>query len=72
MNRRNWLYAVTGLLATPLLSGRAAGANEKFAVSKSRDEWKKLLSAAAYQDLFEDGTERAVRSALNNERRPGS
>ena len=26
MNRRSWLYAVTGLITTPLLSGHAAGA----------------------------------------------
>ena len=72
MNRRSWLYTATGLLATPLLSGRAAGANQKFAVSKTREEWRKLLPAEAYQVLFEDGTERAGTSPLNNEKRPGT
>ncbi len=72
MNRRSWLYSITGLLATPLLTGSATAANGKFVVSKSREEWKKLLSAEAYQVLFEDGTERAGTSPLNQEKRPGT
>jgi peptide methionine sulfoxide reductase MsrB len=41
-------------------------------VSKAKAEWKKLLAADAYQVLFEDGTERAGSSALNNEKRAGT
>ncbi len=38
---------------------------------KNKAEWKKLLSPNAYAVLFEDGTERAGTSSLNEEKRPG-
>ncbi len=72
MNRRNWMYAITGLFAAPLLAQRQAGAAATFPLAKSKQEWKKLLAADAYQVLFEDGTERAGSSPLNNEKRAGT
>jgi peptide-methionine (R)-S-oxide reductase len=39
---------------------------------KKKAEWAKLLPAAAYEVLFEHGTERAGTSALNAEKRRGS
>ena len=71
MNRRNWLHAITGIVAAPLLTPRQAAA-ETFPLAKSRQEWRKLLAAEAYQVLFEDGTERAGSSPLNNEKRAGT
>jgi len=41
-------------------------------IDKTRDEWRKLLEAAQYDVLFEDGTERPWTSALNDEKREGT
>ena len=72
MNRRNWLYGISALITAPLLVRHQASAAEAFPLSKAKAEWKKLLAADAYQVLFEDGTERAGSSALNNEKRAGT
>jgi hypothetical protein len=74
MNRRNWLYAFSGLFATPLLSGVIGNAPREAVSAQQgrRTNGRKLLAADAYQVLFEDGTERAGSSALNNEKRPGT
>ena len=39
---------------------------------KSKDEWSTLLPRAAYRVLFDEGTEPAGTSALNNEQRDGT
>jgi peptide-methionine (R)-S-oxide reductase len=41
-------------------------------LSKPKKEWEKLVPAAAYSVLFEDGTERAGTSPLNGEKRTGT
>jgi peptide-methionine (R)-S-oxide reductase len=41
-------------------------------LNKTKQEWAKLLPAAAYTVLFEDSTERAGTSPLNAEKREGS
>jgi peptide-methionine (R)-S-oxide reductase len=41
-------------------------------LQKSDEEWKALLSPAAYAVLFEEATERAGSSPLNAEKRPGT
>ena len=41
-------------------------------MSKTKDEWRKLLDAPQYQVLFEAGTERPWTSALNDEKRDGT
>ena len=41
-------------------------------ISKTKDEWRKLLEAQQYQVLFEAGTERPWTSALNDEKRDGT
>jgi peptide-methionine (R)-S-oxide reductase len=41
-------------------------------ISKTKDEWRKLLDAQQYQVLFEAGTERPWTSALNDEKRDGT
>ena len=72
MNRRNWLFHVSSLLATTALPWGSAGAAGKFPLSKSQEEWRKLVSAEAYKVLFEEGTERAGTSPLNAEKRVGT
>jgi peptide-methionine (R)-S-oxide reductase len=72
MNRRNWLFRITGLAATGVLPFQAGAAAGKFPLTKSKQEWKKLVSPEAYAVLFEDGTERPGSSPLNGEKRPGT
>jgi peptide-methionine (R)-S-oxide reductase len=71
MQRRNWLKGLGVLLAGAALPevGMAAA---PFAVKKTEAEWRKLLSAEAYEVLFEHGTERPRSSPLNNEKRAGT
>ncbi len=40
--------------------------------AKSKKEWREALSAQAYRVLFEEATERAGTSPLNDEKRPGT
>lgn len=75
MNRRTWVASLSGIFiaaVVPLGTFAVARAAEKFPLVKSREEWKKLLSAEAFHVLFEDGTERAGSSPLNAEKRPGT
>ena len=72
MNRRNWMHAVTGLVAVPLLARPAAHAASTFPLNKSKQEWKKIVTPEAFQVLFEEGTERSGTSPLNREKRPGT
>ena len=75
MNRRNWISRVSGLLVLswlPILPFGSASAARTFPLSKSKQEWKGLLPADAYQVLFEEGTEAAGSSALNAEKRTGT
>lgn len=39
---------------------------------RSKEEWRKLLPPDAYRVLFEEATERAFTSRLNDEKRPGT
>jgi len=41
-------------------------------MSKSKEEWKKILSEKEYDVLRNEGTERAYTSALNEEKREGN
>jgi peptide-methionine (R)-S-oxide reductase len=75
MNRRTWVASLSGIFiaaVAPLGAMAVARAAEKFPLAKSREEWKKLLSAEAFRVLFDDGTERAGSSPLNAEKRPGT
>lgn len=71
MNRRHWLLQVSGLIAASVLPLRSATAGG-FPLSKSRPAWKQLLTPDAYVVLFEEGTERAGSSPLNDEKRAGT
>jgi peptide-methionine (R)-S-oxide reductase len=41
-------------------------------LNKSKEEWRQALDSDRYQILFEEATERAGTSPLNNEKRPGT
>ena len=45
---------------------------ERFAVQKTDEEWRELLSAEQYRVLRRHGTERAGSSGLNTEHRQGT
>ena len=46
--------------------------DEEFPITKSDDEWRRMLSPDQYKVLREHGTERAFTSALNAEKRAGT
>ena len=66
MRRRQFM---TGLLMGAALP--AAGPAFGYEVTKSDEEWKKLLSPAAYRVLRHQDTEAPFTSPLNNEHRKG-
>lgn len=86
MNRRTLLQSLAGLVALPLLPAilRAATAAAVPPASalkpsprivplrKSAAAWQALLPPAAYNVLFQEGTERPFASLLLNEHRPGT
>ena len=72
MTRRNWITRMSGLLAASALPFGPATAGEKFPLTKTPDEWRKLVAPDAFKVLFEEGTERSGSSPLNNEKRAGT
>lgn len=71
MERRDVLKTLSAWIAgaaAPL----AAVAGPPMPLKKTAVEWKALVSPAAFQVLFEEGTERAGSSPLNAEKRPGT
>lgn len=72
MNRRTWIFRMTGLLASTALPFGSASAAKNFPLTKTHQEWRKLLSPDAYNVLFEEGTERSGSSPLNAEKRAGT
>jgi peptide-methionine (R)-S-oxide reductase len=70
MNRR--LFGLSGLSLFGLALGSGmATAEEVFEVTKTAEEWKKILSPQAYATLREEATERSFTSPLNDEHRKG-
>ncbi len=59
--------------ALPSLAGVAAGAGDDFPkLTKSKAEWRRLLTSAQYDVLFEEDTERPGSSPLDREKRSGT
>ena len=72
MNRRHWIFRMSGLFAASALPWGSVGAAGAFPLAKPKQEWKKLLGPDAYRVLFEEGTEMAGSSPLNAEKRAGT
>ena len=70
MTRRTTLTLGAAMAAFGL--ARPGGAAETFEVTKTDEEWQKLLSPAQYAVLREEDTERAFTSPLNDEHRAGT
>jgi peptide-methionine (R)-S-oxide reductase len=73
MHRRRILQSMLALLSLGV-APTFSRASEKVAplVRKTPAQWKELLSPQAYAVLFEDATERAGSSPLNQEKRDGT
>jgi peptide-methionine (R)-S-oxide reductase len=73
MDRRKSLLTLFGL--SLLAAGARPGLTKEEAkptLVKSKSEWARLLPAPAYQVLFEEATEQAGSSPLNQEKRDGT
>ena len=68
------LAALGAGAAAKLFSGRATGAagEASFEITKTEEEWRRLLTPAQYRVLREHGTERAWSSPLDAEKRAGT
>jgi peptide-methionine (R)-S-oxide reductase len=76
VHRRDFLKTAGLWLALPgpfAAAQKAKTAEVKIPeLEKSKDEWRKLLPEEAYDVLFEEATERAFTSPLNEEKRKGT
>ena len=63
------LAALGGIFGMVRMSDEAAA--ETFEITKSDDEWRRILTPAQYDVLRDHGTERAFTSPLNDEKRSG-
>jgi peptide-methionine (R)-S-oxide reductase len=71
MHKRVFLKNIfTVVLLINFLKTKITLAKEK--MTKSKEEWKKILSETEYDVLKNEGTERAYTSALNDEKREGN
>ena len=71
------LAALAGFTSVSYLSsgksnaGEASSSQKVFNVTKTEEEWRKILTPAAFDVLRKHGTERAGTSPLNDEKREG-
>ena len=78
MNRRQFFFALGGLVAASAILSRVSARNgyqimtDGQAVTHSDEEWRRRLSAEQYRVLRREGTERPWTSPLNDEKRSGT
>ena len=78
MKKRDFLLLGFGSIGSVLLSGclsdRVQGNTKKtkFEVTKTEQEWRKILTPAQFEVLRQHGTERAGTSLLDREHRQGT
>ena len=74
MDRRQslrWLGGLSVLLPRSVMQRVGATQGGRMKLVKPKSEWKALLPAVTYAVMFEEGTEVAGTSPLNNEKRDG-
>lgn len=70
---RRFALAQMALAGAALVFGKIAVAGESMKkFTKSKAEWLKIITAAQYDVLFEEATERSFSSPLNDEKRKGT
>jgi peptide-methionine (R)-S-oxide reductase len=72
MNRRQLLLGVLCLFVCCLFLGCTKAEPKGFPLSKTKEEWKALLSNDSFQVLFNEVTEYPFSSELDKENRPGT
>jgi peptide-methionine (R)-S-oxide reductase len=71
ISRRTAIFGLAAT-ATSVFALRASGSTEKtFEITKTPEEWRKVLTDEQYYILREEGTERPYTSPLNDEKRAG-
>lgn len=68
MTRRGFLATSAAMLGL----GSAATGAEHFEITRSKAEWRAMLSDLEYKVMREEATERAFTSPLNDEKRAGT
>ncbi len=73
LSRRTFMTWVLAAPTVAILLGKStdAFAESIMKITKSKDEWKKILPPQEYDVLREEGTERPFTSPLNDEHREG-
>ena len=71
MNRRNFITTVLGAGAGLSFVQRAGASEGAFEVTRSKAEWKAMLSDMEYRVMREEGTEPAFSSPLDKQYDPG-
>ncbi|MGR3344016.1 MAG: peptide-methionine (R)-S-oxide reductase MsrB [Paracoccaceae bacterium] len=64
MRRRHFLKVSTAAILTPAISGTAWAA-ESFEITRTKDEWRALLTPLQYKVMRKSGTERSGSSPLD-------
>jgi peptide-methionine (R)-S-oxide reductase len=72
MMRRDVLRGALAAAAWSLTARGAAAESSIVPLEKSKAQWRKILPEARYRILFEEATERAFTSPLNDEKRRGT
>ena len=72
MNRRHFIITTAVAGASAAVFGRSAVAASGFEVTRTKAEWKAMLTALQYKVMREEGTERAGSSPLDKNYEAGT